>query len=72
MIEIDIWDHFYFDNVFSYCAKVTHKCKTIVVAIFKMCLEVHPEDKMLLKIKIHKWNEFQEQFSLSLWHWEKL
>ena len=32
-----------------------------------MCLEVHPEDKMLLRIKICKWNEFQEQFSLSLW-----
>ena len=37
-----------------------------------MCLEVHPEGKMLLRIKIHKWNEFQEQFSLSLWHLEKL
>ena len=27
---------------------------------------------MLLKNKIHKWNELQEQFSLSLWHPEKL
>ena len=27
---------------------------------------------MLLRIKICKWNEFQEQFSLSLWHHEKL
>ena len=27
---------------------------------------------MLLRIKIHKWNEFQEQFNLSLWHQEKL
>ena len=27
---------------------------------------------MLLKIKNHKWNEFQEQLNLSLWHWEKL
>ena len=27
---------------------------------------------MLLRIKIHKWNGFQEQFSLSLQHWEKL
>ena len=36
-----------------------------------MCLEVHPEDKTLLRIKFHKWNEFQEQFSLSLRHREK-
>ena len=37
-----------------------------------MGLKVHQEDKMLLGIKIHKWNEFQEQFSLFLWHQEKL
>ena len=27
---------------------------------------------MLLRIKIHKWNEFQEQFSLSFQHLEKV
>ena len=40
--------------------------KKIVVTIFEMCIKVHPQDKMLLRIKIHKWNGFQEQFSLSL------
>ena len=72
MIGTDLWVHFYFDSVFAYRAKVMYKCKYIVVAIFKMFLEVHPEDKMLLRIKIRKWNEFQEQFSLSLQHQEKL
>ena len=66
MIGTDLWDHFYFDSVFAYCANVMYKFKQIVVAIFKTSLEVHPEHKMLLRIKIHKWNEFQEQFSLSL------
>ncbi|KIJ92634.1 hypothetical protein K443DRAFT_113285, partial [Laccaria amethystina LaAM-08-1] len=63
------WDNFYFDSVFAYCPKGTYKCKKI---IFKMSLKVHPQDKMLLRIKIHKWNGFQEQFSLSIWHWAKL
>ena len=27
---------------------------------------------MLLRIEICKWNEFQEQLSLSIQHWEKL
>jgi hypothetical protein len=37
-----------------------------------MSSTLHPEDKMLLRIKIRKWNKFQEQFSLPLWHREKL
>ena len=49
-----------------------YKCKEIVVTIFKMSLKVHPQNKMLLKIQIHKWNRFQEQFCLSLWHQPKL
>ena len=72
MIGTDLWVHFYFDSVFASCAKVMYKCKYIVVAIFKMGLKVHPEDKMLLRIKIRKWNEFQEQFSLFLQHQEIL
>lgn len=27
-----------------------------------MCCKVHPQDKRLLRIKICKWNGFQEQF----------
>ena len=33
-----------------------YKCKEIVVTIFKMSLKVHPQNKMLLRIQIHKWN----------------
>jgi len=68
----DLWDNFYFGSVFAYCSKGTYKCEEIVVAIFKMSLKIHPQDKMLLRIKICKWNRFQEQFSLSLWHQAKL
>ena len=32
------------------------KCKEIDVAIFKMSLKMLPQDKMLLRIKIHRWN----------------
>ena len=72
VIRTDPWDNFYFDSVFAYCAKATYKCKEIVVTIFKMSLKVHPQDKMLFRIKICKWNGFQEQFSLSLRHQAKL
>jgi len=72
VIRTDLGDYFYFDSVFGYCSKGTYKCKEIVVAIFKMSLKIHPLDKMLSRIKICKWNGFQEQFSLSLWQQAKL
>ena len=72
VIRTDQWDNFYFDSRCAYCAKVMHKCEKIVVTIFEMCLKAHPQDKMLLRIKIHKWNEFQEQFGLSHSHQAKL
>jgi hypothetical protein len=52
--------------------KGTYKCKEIVVTIFIVSLKVYPQAKMLLRIKICKWNRFQEHFSLSLWHQAKL
>jgi hypothetical protein len=72
VIRMDPWDNLYFDSVLAYCAKETYKCKEIVVSIFKMSFNVHPQDKMLLRIKICKWNGFQEQSSLSLQHQAKL
>ena len=62
----------YFDSVFANCSEGTKKCKVFVVAIFKISLKIHRQDKMLLRIKICKWNRFQEQFSLSLWREAKL
>jgi len=72
VIRTDLRDNFYFDSVFAHCSKGTYKCKKIVVTIFKMSLKINPQDKRLLRIKNFKWNGFQEQFSLSLWHQAKL
>ena len=72
VIRTDLGDYFYFVSVFGYCSKGIYKCKEIVVAIFKMSLKIHPLDKMLSRIKICKWNGFQEQFSLSLQEKAKL
>ena len=43
-------------TVFAYCQKRAYKCKEIDVTIFKLCLKVYPQDKILLTIKIHKWD----------------
>ena len=68
VIRTGLWDNFYSDSVFAYCAKAMYKCKKILATICEMCREVHPQDKMLLRIKIHKWNRCQEWSSLSLQH----
>ena len=68
VIKRELWDYFYFDSVFTYFFKGTYQCEEIVVTIFYMSLKVHPQDKMLLRLKICKGSGFQEQFSLVVPH----
>ena len=42
------------------------------IYIWQCVCQLFREDKMLLTIKFFKWNGFQEQFSLSIWHHAKL
>ena len=59
VIRTGLWNNFYFDSVFGYCSKGTYKCKEIVVAIFKMSLKVHPQDKRCQELKFANGMDFK-------------
>ena len=68
VIRTDLWNNFNFDNAFSYCSKRYTNIKKLVLLFSKCVLRC----KTPLRIKICKWDGFQQKFSLSLQCQKKL
>ena len=49
-------EHCKFESAYAYCSK---RHTNGNVAIFRMCLKMHPQDETLLRIKNYKWDGFR-------------